>query len=122
MKLTGILREIEEIAGRQAALTIADKFGGTRVYLPAHVQKEHWLTQCVGMAAAQKIARQLSSPHGLTVTIPIGPNFQIERDRKIASALNSGKSAQQLAKQLRVTMRTIHRWRAAARKKAKQSA
>ncbi len=53
---SAILREIAEIIGADSTLKLAKAVGGTRVYIPATVHAGHWLTQTIGIDAAQKLA------------------------------------------------------------------
>ncbi|MEL7754164.1 hypothetical protein AAG597_13520, partial [Citromicrobium bathyomarinum] len=48
VRLTGVLTDIARVAGRDAAIAIARKFGGVRMYFPLKPSKDSWLVKTVG--------------------------------------------------------------------------
>lgn len=111
-KLTGILNEIADVIGRDAALKLCAARGGTRAYIPSSVSNDHWLALTIGIENAKKLAGHYSSSHfsitankirkrGSQIVIPLGPR----------PPLPVG-SASKVARELGVTERTVHRRRA----------
>lgn len=118
--LPGVLGEIATVAGEAAALAIAARAGGTRVYIPAQVADDHWLVECVGRRAADLICRHFAfEQHGQRVDIPLcaGTYTQVKRmiARRVHELDREGKSAREIARRIGVTQRSVHRNRAAHR-------
>jgi hypothetical protein len=121
--LPGVLLEIAEVAGVPAALAIASHAGGTRIYFPARAADDHWLVQCVGRVSADKICDlfAVDGRRGQRVDIPLFGGTYKQMMRAIAKALHErdGKnlSSSQLARELGIAQRTVHRHRARRRSK-----
>lgn len=80
--LPGILAEIADIAGEDAALAVAAARGGTQVYIPASPDRDHWLSRLVGHQAARDIADRLTcGVGGMRVDLPLGPKGAAARLR-----------------------------------------
>ncbi|MFL9829060.1 hypothetical protein [Rhodoplanes sp. SY1] len=117
--LPALLAEIAEVAGLEAALKLAESYGGCRVRIPAAVQSDrHWLALCVGREAAEKICthyRQGTGSgrmRGAYVLVPRGPTGAIaSARRRLAQALATGASAAQAARVSGLTERTAYRLR-----------
>lgn len=60
--LPGVLAEIEEVAGREAALRLALEFGGESVYVPRpeHLGAGHPVSLAIGEAAARNICERFA--------------------------------------------------------------
>ncbi len=75
--LPGVLAEIEEVAGREAALTIAASHGGITKGFPSpslleqspQSYAENWLVRCIGHELALKIVQEIF-PAGGRAEIP----------------------------------------------------
>ena len=112
--LPPVLAEIAGVIGRKAALKIAETCGGTRVYIPAKAQDDHWLIEAVGRSLADKLCRHLSvRGGGILLDIPLGPlgkhhQAQRQRDTKIGRMTDDGKSSRAIAIQLGISQRTVH--------------
>lgn len=116
--LPGVLEQIAETAGLEAALKLARTHGGTFVYIPAFPTEGHWLTQLVGMHAAEKICGlfQMNSS-GARVLIPMARKSI--SDRTIAMAMERKLSARSTATLAGVHERTVYRHRRRRRKSLK---
>lgn len=122
--LPELLAEIAEAAGLDAALKLAEAFGGVRKRFPAQVPSgRHWLTDCVGRKAAELICdhfRQGSASggfRGVYVLIPRGPTGAVANARRrMNQALADGKSASEAARIAGMTERTAYRARAKSRR------
>lgn len=124
-KLPGILQEIAETAGETAALTIASRYGGTRVYFPARTNgiEKHWLVDCVGPDAANKLCDHFAvDGRGQRIEIPlyVGGTYR-QFVRAVAQRLHElneeGASSTEIVRQVGVTQRSVHRHRARHRGK-----
>ncbi|MDP3908714.1 hypothetical protein [Novosphingobium sp.] len=77
LRLPGLLAEIEEVAGRSVAVTIAENFGGTSKEFPVPERLQsfpdtytgHWLVQAVGRNSALAIVKAIF-PNGGRFEIP----------------------------------------------------
>lgn len=119
----GVLGEIAEVAGEEAARKLSAAYGGTRKHIPASVSSDdHWLVQCVGRDAAESICNWFSvgQPEGNyrcgeEVLIPRGAAAIIERRREIINLSCDGLGAGAIARQLGVSERMVYRVRASVR-------
>lgn len=122
-RLPGVLAEIAALAGEAAALKLAARYGGIRVYIPARVHEDHWLVACVGWEAAQKIAAHFSADgRGTHVVLPLGPcasygQFRRTIAERIDKLDRERRTAREIARMVGVTQRAVHRNRAKRRGK-----
>lgn len=108
--LPAVLEEIAEVAGVDAAWTIAHAKGGQQVFIPADAPSEHWLTKLVGRDAAQKICDHFrANGRGDDILIPMASAAR--RREAWQRALESGGTANQTASVLGVHRRTVFRHR-----------
>lgn len=116
-ELPGILAEIAEVAGTEAAYAIVSHCGGTRVDFPAEARPDHWLSRLLGHETASLLCKHfaVSSPEGTIaglhhVVIPLGPmSAQKVARRRLAEELASGKSVRAAARAVGVHERTSFR-------------
>lgn len=121
-ELPGVLAEIATVAGEAAAVAIAARAGGTRVYIPAKAGDDHWLVEAVGRAAADKVCKLfvVDGARGQRVDVPLakGGAYRSLR-RAIAKRVHdldkAGKSSREIARAVGLTQRGVHRHRAAHR-------
>ena len=93
--LPGVLADVADMAGADAALALALAYGGTEVYWPRpeSITPEHDLAKCLGHDVAQLLARDLFVGR---VIIPMGQGNQYARRHAAILALRSeGKSISQ---------------------------
>lgn len=108
--LPAVLQEIADVAGIDAAWTIARARGGTNVFLPRRVGPRHWLVGLVGLEAAQKICTHFRSDHREWVTIPLAAAHQAaDRWREV---LERDLSINEQALEMGAHVRTVSRHRA----------
>lgn len=72
----GILRDIAEVAGVEAALAVVRRRGGEVAGFPSarFLRKDHWLVEAVGFEKAICIAERVSpAEKGIREKIPLGP-------------------------------------------------
>lgn len=115
--LPGVLAEIAEVAGLEAALAIADKRGGTKIYIPAHPSGDHWLVQTCGLAAAKKICTHFTSGRGnIEIDLPLGPRGSLAKTRaRVDEMIASGATALQIALAVGYTTRGVRKRKAKMR-------
>lgn len=100
--LPGVLSEIEEIAGREAALALARHMGGQTVHMPkpGHLGTDHMLAAAVGAKAAKTIADRFQ---GEVVYVPIA------RRAEVLALAAEGLSNKEIAARLRISRRSVER-------------
>jgi len=123
-KLPGVLAEIAELVGEQAAIAIASRAGGTRVYFPAKADDKHWLVQSIGRAAADQVCAHFSvdERRGQRIDIPlyVGGTYR-QMIRAIAERVHKldedGGTSSEIVRKVGLTQRSVHRHRARHRGK-----
>lgn len=105
--LAPILAEIAEVAGRPAALAIQKAHGGCALYFPEQASDDHWLTQCVGREAADKIVARFCR---CQVTIPAGErSLQRRARRRAIELIEAGADRNAVAREAGLHVRTVSR-------------
>lgn len=118
MSLPGILAEIAEVAGEEAALAMAHARGGTQIYLPPVPAPHHWLCQLIGEAKAKRVCDLLTAGVGpLRVDLPLGPvskyNQMLAADQAVIDAMiRDQRSERDIALATRYSERSVRRRRA----------
>lgn len=119
MKLPGVLAEIAELIGEAGALAIAARVGGTRIYLPATLDDDHWLVAAIGAEPAKKLCKHFAveGKRGQRIEIPLavgGTYRQYLRhvQQRIHELDGEGFSANEIARKVGTTERAVHRARA----------
>lgn len=101
--LPAVLADIAEVAGIDAALALAERYGGTRRKIPAFAPDGHWLVECVGRPAADAICAQFrqgagARQFGQEVLIPLGPTGTMRAARRrMVQALENCATAREAA-------------------------
>lgn len=110
MPMPGILADIADAAGSEAALAIAEQKGGVTAYFPKvdSLSAGHWLVQAVGMDAARKIARRVG---GSRVEVPRGTQAgnRARVHSTIREGLVKGMPMAAVARLAGVSVRTVQR-------------
>jgi hypothetical protein len=115
------LAEIAEAAGEAAAVMIAARQGGCYVYIPAKVDDGHWLVDCVGRRAADRICAHFAVDGiGARIYIPLYgggayPTLRRSIAKRVHDLHNDGASSAEISRRIGVTQRTVHRHRRAHR-------
>lgn len=106
-------QSLSEIIGDKAAITLLDKKGGGRIYIPAHLSDDHYLIALIGRKAAVALVDHISiNGSGDEIELPMGSTgreklYRRERDRLLKAGISNSK----IARQLGVTDRTVRRAR-----------
>ncbi len=123
-KFPGILGEIAEAVGEEAALAVAEARGGTLGYFPGVLtlregrSENNWLIEAVGIEAAIKIAAACSPSRGVLIDVPLGPlarDFRLHQE--VDKRLCAGENANEIARALKITRRAVLRRKAKTREK-----
>ena len=123
--LPGILQEIAEVAGRDAALAVAEAKGGQDVFIVARLKSKNWLVRAVGLQRAQLISGHFTSGQSRQkITIPAALSSahlaeKRRREARIIEAIERGDTANQIAEACGVHIRTVRRWRSHLRRSKK---
>lgn len=114
MALPGVLAEIAEVAGEDAALALARALGGTQVYIPPVPANDHWLCRLIGRAEAHAVCERLTCGVGpRRVDLPIGPASPAAQLRaQVDAMLHEGRSERDIALATRYTTSAIRKRKA----------
>lgn len=115
--LPATLRALADVAGLDAALAIAERYGGRRVKLPSRYRPGSWLDEVVGEKAARAIVEHFGTQ---PLDIPLGSNGTYAQMRRQMNARfeeleAEGASAARIASELGITDRAVRLRRAARR-------
>jgi len=112
--LPGVLQEIAEVVGEEAALEIAAARGGTQVYIPPVPPSDHWLCKLIGVELARLLADKLTMGiKGLRLELPLGPASHAAQVRaRVDAMIKTGASERDIALATRYSIRAIRRRRA----------
>lgn len=108
------LDELCGVIGDVAALRLVAAMGGERFYVREHIPADSPIVAAIGMEAAQVLASHIATGiGGLAVEIPRGPAGQMAqyRRRLLELAATPGRTERDIARELRVHMRTVRRAR-----------
>ena len=127
--LPGVLREVAEAAGREAAELIAEARGGSRVYFPPSdkLRSDHWIVVLIGADRAVKVSEAIADPIGVRVDVPFGPASQTRQTSRsriavVLSMTLDGESATSIARHLSITDRSVRLIRERLRRSGELSA
>ena len=112
--LPGVLQEIAEVVGEEAAFAIAAARGGTQVYIPPVPPSDHCLCKLIGVELARLLADKLTMGiKGLRLELPLGPASHAAQVRaRVDAMIKAGASERDIALATRYTIRAIRRRRA----------
>ncbi len=112
--LPGVLADIADIAGEDAALAVAAARGGTQIYIPPSPDRDHWLSRLVGIQAAKAIADRLTcGVGGMRVELPLGPKGHAARVRaKVDRMIQDNRSERDIALATGYTIRGVRKRKA----------
>ena len=117
------LDELCEVIGDVAALHLVAAMGGTKFYVSERLGPGSPIVAAIGAEAAAHLAAYIATGiGGLVIEIPRGPASQMAeyRRRLLAMAATPGMTETQIAREMRVTGRTVRRARAKLREDASE--
>lgn len=111
--LPGVLAEIADVAGEDAALAIAKYRGGTEVYVPPVPANDHWLCRLIGRDQARAVCDRLTCGVGpRRVVLPLGPTgAQAETRAQVDAMIADEMSERDIALRTGYTIRGIRKRR-----------
>ena len=106
--LGDVFSEIFASIGASAALALSRAVGGQRIYIPREFKEDHRLFS-LGPDICAWLSERLG---GKTIEFPLGPAGRRDLEAKMIALLNGhGLSANQVAEQVGVTVRTVYQHR-----------
>lgn len=111
--LPALLRAMADAFDLDTALRFARLYGGTYLYLPREASPDHPLAQEFGLPLLRWL---LTTKHGgaqTRIVVPRGPDEdRAMREAAVAQLTADGLNASQIARRLKVHVRTVHNARA----------
>lgn len=116
-RLPGLLAEIADIVGEDAAIAIAEAKGGFRAHFPRKVSEDHWLVAAFGRDVADRLCKHFAvGEGGVLLHVPLGPaGFYGQARRRALRLRASGTSISNTARLVGVSTRAAEKWTAEAR-------
>lgn len=113
MGLPGVLAEIADVAGEDAALALARAVGGTMVYFPPVPANDHWLCRLIGREEARAVCDRLTCGVGpRRVELPVGPMGAAAKKRaEVDGLLRAEMSERDIALRTGYTISAIRKRR-----------
>ena len=93
---TGVLSQIADAIGVDGAETIANKYGGTRLYVPVRMHVDHPLAELLGMDRAQKLSSAFGGQEHFDIPQAVALK-RAKRDAQIHADRANGDSVMALA-------------------------
>lgn len=119
------LREIAEVIGLEATITLVKARGGTSIYIPAYCKTDHWLAKLLGKEPADKLCAHYrvmpgNRAVGAEILLPIWGTSALDRARALAyaeleKAEAEGVSGSEAVRRSGLSLRTVRRHRARRR-------
>lgn len=117
--LPGLLAEIAEAAGLDAAMKIAEAAGGRRMYFSPVPKPDSLLFQTVGAEAARKIGKTIATSTGVELHVPHGPMGARARQWcLIRRMIEAGATVREIVRVTGVARSTVYKHKAACRTEA----
>src|SRR5690554_1434986 len=92
---SAILDELTDFIGYDAAMSLAKRWGGRRLYVPAQASPGHPITEAIGPEAAERLVDLYG---GDALDVPAARNAMLEtRNRRIMAALEEGQTTREVA-------------------------
>lgn len=119
--MPGVLGEIAELVGLEAALRIAEAKGGTRAFISRRPKPDNWLVLTVGQEIADQIAEHFSTGRsGIEIEFPAGPTASYIRQRRaraqrMEALVKEGLSTDRIALEVGLNRRNVNRFKAKLR-------
>lgn len=101
----GLLQEVARRCGDDAALRLADRFGGLKIYIPAAPDPAHRLAAALGREVLEAL---VAIAGGSSTIVPRGHRLLVEmRRRMILELYRSGVSTGAIGRRIGVTQRYV---------------
>ncbi|MCB1473813.1 MAG: hypothetical protein KDJ68_13265 [Rhodobiaceae bacterium] len=103
-------RDIVDVVGLKAALTLAKEQPGQRIYVPTRPAKEHWISKTIGADLAAKLAHRYG---GTEIDIPLmASGNRAQRWAMVEKAIEDGHSVSEIIRLSGLSRRTVYRHKA----------
>ena len=103
--MTPLLNRIADVAGVSAAVALGRERAGQQIYIPEKATPDHWLSELVGLDAAQAIVSKWGSKH---IVIPAAlAGAKIRRASAIAALLDKDYSINEIVRITGVSFTTV---------------
>lgn len=86
--------ELDALIGEEALVRLAEAFGGTRLYVPESMPRDHEIVQAIGAEAAKRLRDRLAPD---VIRVPLARELRARHYRA------AGKSNAQIARALGIT-------------------
>lgn len=100
-----LLNRIADVAGERAAILLGTEKACRKIHIPGRVGENHWLSELVGLAAAQKIVEHFGTQN--LVIPPALAGSKRQRARAIAELSAQGLSLNEVAVMLGIARSTV---------------
>jgi hypothetical protein len=111
--LPELLVEMAQVAGLQAAISIAQARGGNRAHIPHKAGDDHWLVQLVGRHASDLLMDHFG---GKELNVPLGPvGSRAERWRRMYKMIGENSTSRQITNACGISRDTVKYHRAKLR-------
>ena len=105
-ELPRTLHELRDVVGPEAALKLAETYGGRTIYIPARPGGEHPISRLIGAEAAEKLAAMYG---GVRLSIPKFDSVRKSlRNQEIIRERREGASVADLAARHGLTERWLY--------------
>jgi hypothetical protein len=105
------LREFVRLIGLPATLRLIERYGGLRIYIPAHPTPEHPIAGLIGFDKLRALSAEYAiDGTGLRFVLPKAQRaFDAIRNKRIRTDFSTGKSVRALAAEHRLVERQVAR-------------
>jgi len=105
------LREFVRLIGLPATLRLIERYGGLRIYIPAHPAPDHPLASLIGFDKLRALSDEYAVDGiGLRFVLPKAKRaFDAIRNERIRTDFSTGKSVRALAAEHRLVERQVAR-------------
>ncbi|MCX4026622.1 hypothetical protein H0A36_00460 [Endozoicomonas sp. SM1973] len=102
--LNGTLEELAQVIGVSAAIMLAQRMGGARVYIPETSREDHPIALAIGYDNAKKLSEKFPGEY---LEIPSKSAFRKVRNKLICRLYIDGKTANAIAPLFGLTRRQV---------------
>ena len=114
--LPNLLRDMAEVHGLPMALAFAQRFGGRYLYLPTTARADHPVAKAFGVDLLEWLLSRDYHQPGTRITVPKGPDQdRAQRLRALRTLAARNLTADQVAEETGLHVRTVSRWLARLR-------
>ena len=100
-QLPDSMRELTECIGLSHALALVERYGGTRVWIPAKYDPEHSLVTVIGATAAKALIGRYALGQIMIPRCAVA--MRAARDEALRARYRAGATARTLAREFRLT-------------------